>query len=224
MPYGRRYSGRGRRTFRKRYTSRRSAGRSFGYGDIAKKVVRDIAYLKSIVNVERKHLEYTASTTSSTTLQLVLVNGSIPGDSGETRDGQSIKLASLLLRYSVTIHASATATIHRVLVVLDTQPNAANFAAGDLLDTAGNVLSPLNVTYGSRFRVLRDIIIHVDSTNKIKTVQKFIKLSDHTKFNAGTAGTIADISSNALYVCHISSEATNVPTFDYFARTRFIDN
>lgn len=213
-----------KKSYRRKSYRRRPMGRMAIYKRAGGQLWRDVKYLKSVINVESKHLEYVASTTSSTTVGLVLVNGCIPGDTGETRDGQSIKLSSLLLRYSVVIHASATATIHRVFVLIDTQPNAANFASGDLIDTTTNVLSPLNITYGSRFRILRDIIIHVDQNNPIRTVKKYIKLSDHTKFNAGTAGTIADISTNALYVCHMSNEATNVPTFDYFARTRFIDN
>lgn len=216
MPYGR------RRGYRRGRRMRR--GRPITYGQIGRKVWRDVKWLKSVVNVEKKHLEYTANTTSSTTAAFVLINGSVPGDTGESRDGQSIKMTSTLVRYTVVVNGSATASVHRVIIFIDTQPNAATPAAGDILDTATNVLSPINITYGTRFKVLRDIIVHVDSTNKIRTVKKFIKLHSHTKFNAGTAGTIADISRNALYMLHMSSEATNVPTFDYFVRTRFIDN
>lgn len=220
-PYGNRpYYG---NRYRKRYQKRKQIEPT--YGQIGSKMWRDLKYLKSIVNVESKHLEYTANTTSSTTAAFVLINGSVPGDSGESREGQSILLQSVLLRYIVTLHASATATLHRVIVFIDSQPNAAVPGAADILDTATNVLSPINITYGARFKILRDIMRTVDTNNLIVNVNEFIKIErTHTKFNAGTAGTVADISTNSLYVLHMSSEGTNVPVFDYFVRTRFIDN
>lgn len=223
MPYKRRYTKYSRRSNYRRRP--RAPARSIGYGDITRKVMQDVAYLRSLINVEFKHLENVNSATSSTTAALILLNGMAPGDTGETRDGQSIRMKSVLMRGTILVNPSATATVHRTMLFLDTQPNGAAPGIGDILDTATNVLSPINISNGSRFKILKDLFHNVDvAANPIITFQKFVKLGFHTKYNAGTAGTIADITTNALYILHMSSEATNTATFNYYFRSRFIDN
>lgn len=214
MPYRKNYR---RRTYRKRPIT---------YRQIGSKLWKDVQYLKSIVNVERKHLEQASSTTSSTTAAFILLNGCAPGDTGETRDGQSIKVSAVFLRYTLIQNASATSgTVNRLILFMDKQCNGAAPTAADILDSSANVLSPLNINNGKRFKVMADIIVNTDLVAApIKTIERYLKTNFHTKYNAGTAGTVADITTNSLYVMHMSSEATNVPTFNYSFRTRFIDN
>lgn len=221
------------RSYQRGYQQRRSFrgkrkgkfARPITYGQIGSKVWKDVQWLKSVVNVERKHLEFNAATTSSTTAAFVLLNGCIPGSSGEQRDGQSIKMTSVFVRYNAQVNVAAIASIHRVMIFTDSQPDAAAPTAANLLDAATNVLSPLNIDYAVRFKVHFDksFIVNVVSDPLIEC-ERYIKLDEHTKFNAGTAGTIADITTNSLYMMHMSSEATNTVTFNYYVRTRFIDN
>lgn len=195
------------------------------YGRAGYQLYKDVMWLKSVVNVEKKYIDTAASTTSSSTAAFVLLNGLTTGDTGQTRDGQSIKCSSLLLRYVASINALATTSIHRVIIFLDNQPNGTAPTAAELLDVTSSSLSPLNIDYGTRFKVIRDVITNLSQNGQqIRTVKKFVKLRFHTKFNTGTAGTIADITRNSLYMLHQSDQGTNVVTFAYQARVRFIDN
>nr|UOF78339.1 capsid protein [Cressdnaviricota sp.] len=179
----------------------------------------------SLINIERKYLDTVADATPSTTEAFVLLNGMVTGDTGQTREGQSIRMDSLLVRYQLTLNASATITAVRAIILLDTQPNAAAPTAAQVLDTTGSMVSPLNIDYGSRFKIISDKVFGLDNVSKkIIEFKRFIKLKDHAKYNTANNGTIADITTNSLYLMHYSSEVTNTPTLSYFIRLRFIDN
>lgn len=218
----------------RRFTSRRARGfkrsrryrrRPITYGQIGRKVWRDVKFLKSVINVEKKYTDVNATTTSSSTSALVLLNGLSLGDTATTRDGQSVKFINLFWQGLWTINASATTTAVRVIVFMDTQPNAAAPATSDLLVSNTSVLSPLLISGSSRFKVLFDTKkqLSLNGTEMVRSY-KFKKMSVHTKYNVSNNGTIADIVTNSIYMLHMSDQAVNVPAFSYWSRLRFIDN
>jgi len=209
--------------YKKRYRRRRYQ-RPISYRQIGQKVWRDVKYLKSIVNVERKYLDTNASPDPSNTATITLLNGMAPGTTAITRNGQKIKCSSFTFNAFTTIASAAQATMVRAMIVIDHQPNAAAFAATDLLATS-SVTGVRNVSNGKRFTVIMDkrISLSVNGPSQYH-ITKFQKLNFHTEYNTGTAGTIADITRNALFLFLISSEATNTPDFSYSFRLRFIDN
>lgn len=195
------------------------------YPEIGRKIWNDVRWLKSVVNVEKKYNTVAASTTSSTTAAFVLLNGIAPGDAGTSRDGQSIKMSSILLRYILSIHATPTTTFHRVILFVDSQANGVVPAIADILQATTSVISPLVIGNANRFTILRDINVTLSQSGPAAaTIKVFKKLDLHTKYNTGTAGTVADINTNSLYFLHMSDQATDVPTFAYTARLRWIDN
>lgn len=195
------------------------------YGNAASQLWRDVRYLKSIVNVERKYTDVTASTTSSTTPALVLLNALSLGTPSTSRLGQSIKMTAMFVNVFWSINASASTTYTRMIIFRDMQPNAAAPAAGDLLVTTNSVLSPLVIGNGRRFKVIMDVRknMSINGTEIVK-FKRFVKLFFHTKYNSSNNGTIADITTNSLYMLHMSDQATNTPSFSYNIRCRFIDN
>lgn len=215
MPYRRVY----RR--RKRFVRRR---RPITYGQIGSKIWRDVRYLKSIINVERKYLDKTASTTynsSGATTSLVTM---ALGDTASTRDGQSIKCVYSLLTGYATINASATQTVVRIMLIYDSQPNAAAAAFAAFL-TATDVVSPILISNGARFRVLMDRRLSLSiNGDEIKHFKRYMKLNFHVKYNTGNNGDITDVTTGNYFIAIVSNEATNAPTVTWNHRLRFIDN
>lgn len=214
--------------YKKKYYRRKAVAKKPSRWQIYKaagsQLWRDVKWLKSVVNVERKYSDYTFNSTVSTTENFQLINGLSLGDTAITREGQSIKMSSLFVRFYMTMSDLAVVTQVRVIIVMDKQPNASTITSAALLQNNGSIISPLLIDYGSRFKVFFDKIYRLD-TNKLNLVtKKFLKLRFHTKFNTGNAGTIADITKNSLYIMMVSDQSTNLPTVEFWARIRFIDN
>lgn len=204
---------------------RRFRRRPITYGQIGQKIWRDVRWLKSVINVEKKYLDTAvASNAINNTLTRILLNGMQQGTTAITRLGQSIKCASSFLRCYLTMNASATTTIFRIMLVKDKQPNGNTFNPGDLLTAPGEIQSPILIGSSRRFKVIHDKMFRLD-TNKLNQEYKmFKKLSFHVEYNTGNAGTIADIPTNAYFLCFMSDQAVNTPNVDYYHRLRFIDN
>lgn len=197
----------------------------YTYGGMARKIWRDVRWLKSVVNAEFKYLDVNNSTTSSTTAAFVLLNGMQTGDTASTRDGQSIKMAKLFFQFTASINASATTTVGRVILLVDYQPNAAAPPIGGLLSSTTNVLSPLALGNAYRFRILRDVKYQLSANGTQIFRRKFyLTLNEHTKYSTTNVGDISDILSNSLYLVHMSDQATNTPSISYYSRLRFVDN
>lgn len=216
MPYN-------KRSYR-RYRSRRYKRKPITYGQIGSKIWRDVRWLKSVINVEKKYLDITFNNTISETENFQLLNGMQTGDTSSTREGQSIKCVVSFCRFYMTMNSSATTTQIRIMIFIDTQPNATTATSAELLASTTNILSPLTIGYGSRFKILCDKIFRLD-TNKLNLEYKmYKKLGFHTKYNSSNNGTIADITKNAFYIMMVSDQATNTPTVSFWHRLRFIDN
>lgn len=226
MPYSKSYASKGgkfgiRKRKRKHFISRYGPS-AMKYSLQALKIARQV---KSLVNVEYKYKDSAADVTPSTTEAFVLLNGLALGDTSETREGQSILMKNMLVRFQLVLNASASVTATRVIIVIDKQSNAAAPTAAQILDVTGSMISPLNIDYGSRFVVLLDKLFALDNVGKkIIEFKRFMKLNAHAKYNTANNGTVADITTNSLYMMHYSSEATNTPTLSYNIRLRFIDN
>lgn len=194
------------------------------YMPAARQLWRDIKYLKSVVNVERKYLDSTFNTTVSTTENFQLLNGMTQGTSGITRTGQSIKIVSCFVRFYMTMNSAATTTQVRIFILKDSQPNAAVPTAANLLQDSTNILSPLLIAFGRRFKIFYDRMIRLDTNKLNQELKYYLRLRFHTEYGTGNTGTISDISKNSLYIMLVSDQAVNLPTVQFWARVRFIDN
>ena len=214
------------RYYKKRYTKNRYYKRkrnNIGYGQIARKVWRDVKYLKSIVNVEKKYLDVTDSRTYSNLLFAQLLNGIAQGDTSITRDGDSVKWISLFIRVNSVINAAASATRVRLMLLRDKQPNTGLSSTTNILADNTNILSPRNLDWNYRYKVYKDMVIHLNTDRPEKEIKIFMKLKFHTRYTDNGA-TVASISTNTLLLCFMSDEAVNEPTVTFYSRLRFIDN
>lgn len=134
-----------------------------------------------------------------------LLNGMANGSDASTRIGRKVNIKSLLIRWTF---ASATTTTWdspiRILVVYDKQANAAAPAITDVLLT-DNFASQNNLSNRDRFVTLVDFVTPVSigggSGGCLSSYGGVIfkKLNLETMFNAGSAGTIGDITSGSIY-------------------------
>ena len=106
MPYSRR-----RNAYRKkRYNKSAWYDRKYSTLDLAKKSWAAVKYLKSVINVEKKKHDTSSSGSISSAGGIQLLSNIAQGDTDQTRDGNSIKMQSMLLRATFTLNASATAS------------------------------------------------------------------------------------------------------------------
>lgn len=197
------------------------------YGVPAVKLASDVYKLKQMMNVEFKYSQQNSSTNPTTaTNTVLLLNGLTKGDDATDREGRQIKMSSIQYSVRVLMNAAATSTMVRLLLVLDTQPNAVISTIPNILETSGGLYVDAfrNLANRKRYVILRDDKIIVDANTPYKKYDYYKKIGFKTVFNSGNAGTIADINTNALYLCAISDEATNAPNVNIYDRIRFIDN
>lgn len=199
-------------------------------------------------DVELKVADIAATTYQvNTTGSFTLLAAPVPGTDFTNRVGRKVELKSVYIRGFVFPEAAASQGVAidtimeqaRLIVFVDKQPNGAVPVVADLLNTASTA-SMLNLNNRDRFRIIHDETFefdpyyfsntatqsYVSATNQIKPVKYFKKLNIRTIFNAGTAGTIADINSEALYMFWIGNAAAGTNTdvnATVSTRVRFTD-
>lgn len=190
--------------------------------DMAYQAYRGVSYLKGLVNAELHHYENTTSGTAiSSTGHITNLTPISVGDNNSNRTGNSVLSKYLFGRMEFGKSSSASQTFIRIIIFCDQQQVADTApAVADVLSSA-STLSPLNSFQVGRFKILKDMVIRLDSNNTTYNEKINIKLPFHTKFN-GTSGT--DVQKNGVYILAISNEATNTPSYSYNLRYSFYDN
>lgn len=233
------YSRPGKRVYAPRSMPSPAAAISGGYGYLRNRNVDRIRAEKKVIDIN--NATYQLETTGTA---LQLLNGCVPGSQNFNRIGRKIQLKSLQVRgYFVASDATVANTMARMIIVYDKQPNGAaptwaNIVTSQNISgtTSSTVNDMINLDNRDRFEIIRDHVCTLASKNDTATqsysgsptilhLNEFIKLGKReTVYNAGTAGTIGDITSGSLYVFFISSEAfANGCAFIGSFRTRFID-
>ena len=180
---------------------------------------KDVATTSSTLGV--------AAATFTTPGPTFLLNGLVPGSGADQRIGRRCTIKSLYIRATAAL---APTTIRgccvRFMVVYDKQANATAPAVTDILAT-DSFYSPNNLSNRDRFVVLVDHVTDAVETNANYLVAFTIykKLNLETMFNAGTAGTIADITSGSLYVLAAQNgdAAIAAPVVTWYSRIRYSD-
>lgn len=220
-----------RRTYRRRNFRRRTGGRTrkFGYADMAKKVWRDVKYLKSIVNVEFKRIDLDSGQFSPLDLggppTPILMTGTVQGDGPSNRDGNSIRLKSLYMKVHMERDATATKphTRYRWMIVKSVYNNNALPGLGDILAQTTNYMSPLNVDESTGYKVLLDRSYTVTADHPSQEAKFYLKLGHHAKYSSTTAA-IGDTTSGHLFLIVFVDDNTNNDFAQYNTRIRFVDN
>jgi len=156
-----------------------------------------------------------------------LLNGMANGSDASTRIGRKITMKSLLIRWYVNYAATtAGGGAIRYLVVYDKQANAQAPAITDIL-IADEFSAYNNLSNRDRFVTLVDHVIPAlsDTGDKSQAGVIFKRINLETIFNAGSAGTIGDISSGSVYifVCQTGGIITLAPNCVARCRIRYTD-
>jgi len=157
----------------------------------------------------------------------ILLNGLATGTDASSRIGRKVTLKSLYVRWSsIFVAGAGGGGAIRILVVYDKQANAAAPSITDIL-LANDFNSPNNLSNRDRFVTLTDFVSdQLSSGANLADCGVFHKtLNLETMFNAGSAGTIADITSGSVYmfIAQSGGITTTAPTLSYRSRIRYTD-
>lgn len=177
---------------------------------------------------ELKVLQAAQALAADTTGAILLLNGIARGDDYNTREGRQIWMHHMELRiqFSVT-GATGIDQTQRCLLVLDTQPNGVALTVANVLESASTLAYP-TLEYRNRFKILMDHAISLNASAEAGShtfMKRYFKLLYPVTFNAGNAGTIADIATNSLYFISLGSSAPGVTAgaITVASRIRFED-
>jgi len=198
------------------------------------------------MRVEKKVIDIntTQFNIEATGTQLQLLNGCIAGSQNFNRIGRKITMKNLQIRGQFLLTDDTTLmTVVRMIVVYDKQPNGAapTFAniiqSQNISGTAESLFASfVNLDNRDRFEIVRDYQYSLGSRSTVATqsiaqgpgvicVNEFIPLGGReVVFNAGTAGTVGDITTGALYAFFISNTPNATGCISQLSfRTRFTD-
>jgi len=143
-------------------------------------------------------------------------------------------IKSLLIRAAIG-GSTGTFTIPfqgsvRFLIIQDKQSNATAPTVAQILEVATGT-SAMNMDNRDRFSVIMNKSVPIDQNGGHQSgkINVYKKLNFPTIFNAGTAGTVADITSGSIYMLLIGEQSlVAAPTVDpittWYSRIRYDDS
>lgn len=170
-----------------------------------------------------------------------LLNGCIAGSQNFNRIGRKIMLKTLQVRGHIQAATDGTATegLCRMIIFYDKQTNGAAPAHTDVVKsqnisgaTASTVFDMFNLDNRDRFVILRDRAYSMSNQSTVATqtvagtttdqlIEEYVPINMETIYNAGTAGTVGDITTGGLFVIFLSNNASY--QFSGAFRLRFQD-
>lgn len=169
-----------------------------------------------------------ANNTGTSTMNLL--NPLVKGDDNTTRDGDRVTFTSIQIKGIISIRPAllTSSSNWRIIVFRDLQANGATPSIGDLLDLSvitAPIYAPYNNDYTDRFRIISDkrgVInpnhlqtwtdtagSNIGVTKGAMSIKYNLRwqLGFTTNYGLGNAGTVADISKNAVYLCGLSDQS-----------------
>lgn len=148
---------------------------------------------------------------------MFLLTGPSQGNAVNERQGKSIEVGSLALRYALNINtASTTAYAHvRVILFQWKDCNGVLPTRDNLLqETSRQYLSPLSTFKGKEYKILHDEMIDLDYYNRAFSKKLWIgkkRLVNGGKIHyKGQAGTIADCKENNIFLFFITNSTQKI--------------
>lgn len=200
--------------------------------------MKDIAMLKSVVNVERKFVDSTVLYSDGATEldwngAILLTTGVGQGAAENQRNGNSIKATGIdtMIDMRGTTSAANGVTKLRCILFIDTENQDTNPAVTDVLESTyvgtSTVCSSMkNDLTRKRFRILHDRTYTLDQNNVLaRTIRVYKKLHHHIKYSGANS---TDQREGQVYWLFISDQdpasAGSTPTVRPVSRFRYIDN
>jgi len=179
---------------------------------------------------EVKYIDTADAYAVNTTGTLTLINGLTLGNTSTTRIGQKVTLKSLEVKYRLAVTATTGLDqTHRLLFVLDRQCNGAALTLAEIL-VPTNTEGLRNLANPRRFKFIIDQRYDLSAATEsgsTKTGKIFFQFKKPLviEYNAGNAGTIADISSGSIYMVLLGSNVAGntAGTAAVVTRLRYTD-
>lgn len=184
-----------------------------------------------------------ASTTIAGAPQFVCLNGTQQGSAADQRIGRQIMVRKLIGRMQFT-NAQNLATgiatwpvTYRFMVVYDMQANGSTLALADMFETPSNILSLQNLNNRDRFKIVTDKMwtignpyfgqSQISKPNQAKSYKFYKRLNLPVQYNAGNAGTEADIATGTLWAIMLTDSGNTAvgggSRVNYRFRIRYSD-
>lgn len=192
-----------------------------------KYAVKGVNLLKSLVNVEVKRYDSQPTVSNQgTTPTIQLLSGIDTGSDYFQRDGNSILAKYIDFKGNVIMDTTGNTVLVRVILFIDNDNDGQTPTASELLVDAtspGNLLSPINIDYSSRFTILMDKHINLSvNGQQSQYIRKFKKLDYHMRYLTATGST--GFGKGNIWVFTVSDDNTNQPAVRLYSRVAFIDN
>lgn len=186
--------------------------------------VDGVRLLKELVNVEKKFIDSATSGTITTTPVVTLLTGVAQGNDYNNRNGDSIKLHGLSIKYyDAKSSAAAESIFGRLLIVLDKDSRQATPAYTDVM-TSVSPAAHTNVDGHDRFVILADhMFTESEEERRAQVWEKYIPLDIHAKYNS-TGDTVTSCAQNHIYAMFVTDQPTNGSAFVLNWRVSFYDN
>ncbi len=202
------------------------APRQRGYLDTAAQALTVAYAVRKLINVEYHRVAVSFTADPNTSGAVVNLTAIAQGDDTNDRQGNKIRLKQLLVQGKITLNSTTATDSHvRMVIVRDnngstTQPSIAELY-GSVANFTNNLLKVGDPQTNSRFSVLWDKFIIVDTDKPSKAVAYSQSLDSHCFFS-GTGAT--DEGKGAIYLFISSNEATNDPVVNILGQVVYIDN
>jgi len=170
---------------------------------------------------EEKRIDVSTSYAVSSSGTVTLLNGVARGTDVTARIGRVVAMTELQIRLSMSNAAANDSMRH--IVLYDNQTNGSAPAVTDVLQVA-SPLSDYNLDYQSRFNVLYDELYALRTVyNPLDVLEFSVPVPWEVVFNAGNAGTVADVAIGAVFLLSIGSQPVSTTTETLYSRVSFVD-
>lgn len=189
--------------------------------------IKGVNLMKNLINTEVKYIDTTVQNgaTVTTTSNATPITAVAQGSSDITRNGNSILIKYIVVRWQVFVNATAGDNTLRMIVFIDKDNAKGTAPTNAELFSQNGALGFTNINNTDRFAILRDVQIDVNATgDKMKSGHFYHDCSRlHVKYD-GTDATQGSCAENHIYVLFVSDQATNGPTVNCISRVGFYDN
>lgn len=162
-----------------------------------------------------------------TTARYYLLNGTSRGSDIGNRNGRKITVRSVQINLGLEANAGGTSQWHRVMLVVDRQPNGVALDVAQVLQTV-SPFAVRNLENRKRFNILYDHtfwILPGGINGSLRMIKYYKKMFLDVTYNTNDAGTIGDISTNSLYLIVFGSQPAGATAgaSNGIGRIRFTD-
>lgn len=190
---------------------------------------------------ETKFFDQNTNTNTITQTGVVqCINFPVEGADYNNRVGRKIEMTSYQFKGMIAQSAAnfaaagsgntAGVIAYRISLVYDKQPTPATAVTYNAIyNASGTVLAPYEprlVDNIERFEVLKEWYGTIDTANKLsQEIDGYVKMNHEVRFNSTNGGTVADITTGALYLVYATDVANgaNNPMILGVNRVRFRD-